>query len=221
MTAVTVEIREPILGLTVFTHELTAEEIVSGEYNIPTVDSGDIFMEHMDEYNAAEKFPEELQLYVAVRYESAEGEQILEYNVKDSPEQGWSVRYWADDEPAEEGVYPGHFRFSTYESLVPVSVVINEPEKVMTMPWKTVLSVTLSIDGREIPPEDCQIIEEEMEDPFAEYLEPGVEPQNYFYARILVKRPEWASEHGILHIKVVQQLAEDGSLWTTERDLEY
>ncbi len=178
-------------------------------------------MEHMDEYNAANTFPEELEMHVKVRYDSAEGEQVLEYSMKDSPEQGWSIRYWPDDEPEEDGVYPGCFRFSTYESLYPVSVVVNAPDQVKTTPEKIVLSVSFSIDGRVIPPEDCRITEEEMKDPLAEYLDPGTEAQTFFYARVLVKRPEWAPEHGTLHMTVVQQLFGDGSIWTSERDLVY
>lgn len=215
------EIREPILGLTVMEHELTAEEIGTGEYTIAPVESGDLYMAHMQEYDAAGTFPEHLVLRVTVRYDTAGGEETLEYTAEDAPELGWNMQYWADDEPASEWSYPGTFRFSSYESTVPVSLVVGSPEQAQTTAERVVLSVTLSINGREILPEECEIREEEEVDPLAEFLPAGEEPVRYYYGRLYLKRPEWAPEHGILHMKVVQQLAGDGTLWTTEKDVEY
>ena len=221
MTAVKAKIREPVLGFDVAEYELTAEEIAAGEFMIPATDTGDIYMAHMAEYDAANTFPEELELNVTVSYESAEGEKTLEYTAKDKPEQGWGLMYWPDSEPATDWSYPGFFRFSTYESLIPVSIVIDEPDKVTTSEERIVLSVSISIDGRKILPEDCEIREEQEEDPLAEFYGPDEAPHNYYYARLFLKRPEWAGEHGTIHLTVVQQLAADGSIWTTEQDTEY
>ena len=220
MTGVTAEIREPILGLTVAEYELTADEIASGEFMIPATDAGDVYMAHMAEYDAAEAFPEELELHVTVRYESADGEKTLEYTAMDTPEQGWGMRYWPEDEPETDWSYPGYFRFSTYESSTPVSLVVDEPDRVMTTAEKTVLSVSLSINGRRILPEECEI-REVMEDIFADFREPDEEPRYSYYARLLLKRPDWADEHGTVHVTVTQQLSGDGSIWISERDLDY
>ena len=220
MTGVTAEVREPILGLTVAEYELTPDEIAAGEFSIPEMDAGDLYWSHMDEYNAANAFPEELELHVAVRYETAEGEKTLETTVKDSPEQGWGIQYWADSEEATEWSYPGYFRFSTYESGTPVSLVIDAPDLVQTTPEKTVISVSISIGDRKVLPEECEI-KEEQENPFADYYSDGEEVPMFYYARLFLKRPEWAGEHGTLHLTVVQQLAGNGSIWTTEQDLEY
>ena len=200
------EIREPILGITLAEYELTADEIAAGEFTLPSVEAGDAYMAHMAEYDKAGAFPEELELHVTVRYDSADGEKTLEYTVKDAPEQGWGVLYWADSEPATEWSFPGYFRFSTYESLTPVSLVVNDPSQVTSGPDKSVLSVSLSIDGREIPPEECDLREEQ--------------DGQYYYARLFLKRPSWAPEHGTIHLTVVQQLS-DGTLWTTEEDSDY
>ena len=221
MTGVKAEITEPILGLTVSEYELTADEIASGEFLIPKVDAGDVYMEHMAEYDAANAVPEELELHVAVRYNSADGEKTLEYTVKDEPEQGWGMLYWADDEPETDWSYPGYFRFSSYESTIPVSLVYEEPDKVMNSPERIVISVSLSINGRKVLPEECEIREEDEDDPFADYYGPDEPVPHYYYARLFLKRPEWAEEHGTIHMTVVQQLFADGSIWTTEQDMNY
>lgn len=220
VTGVKAEIREPILSLTVAEYELTAEQIAAGEFTVPTVEAGDIYMAHMAEYDAKDAFPEDLELHVTVRYDSAEGEKTLEYSVKDVQEQGWGVMYWPDDEPANEWNRPGYFRFTTYESTTPVSLVMDEPERVVTSPENTVLSVSLSIDGRKILPEECEIQVTREEDPFAEFNEPGTETRWFYHARIFLKRPAWAPEHGTIHMTVVQQLS-DGRIWTTEEDKAY
>ena len=213
------EIVEPILGITVARYELSPDEIAAGEFTIPAVDAGDAYMAHMADYDKKNAFPEELELHVTVRYDSADGEKTLEYTVKDTAEQGWGIMYWADSEPATEWSFPGYFRFSTYESLTPVSLVVDDPSQVTTGPDKTVLSVSLSIGGREILPEECEIREEEENDPLAELMgDPN--PQKYYYARLFLKRPDWADEHGTIHLKVTQQLS-DGTLWTTEQDTDY
>ena len=219
VTGVKLEIIEPILGITVAEYDLTAEEIAAGEFTIPAVDSGDAYMAHMADYDKTGAFPEELELHVTVRYDSAEGEKTLEYTTKDTPEQGWGVMYWADSEPASEWSFPGYFRFSTYESLTPVSLVVNDPSQVTAGPDKTVLSVSLSIGGREILPEECDIREEQENDPLAELMGEA-NPQKYYYAHLFLKRPDWAPEHGTIHCTVVQQLS-DGTIWTSEKDLAY
>ena len=219
VTAVKARIREPILNLDVAEYELTAEEIAAGEFMIPALDTGDIYMAHMDEYDAANTFPEELELNVTVSYNTAEGGETLEYTAKDKPEQGWGLMYWPDSEPATDWSYPGFFRFSTYESQIPVSIVIDEPEKVSTTEEGIVISVSISINGQKILAEDCEITEGLEEDPLAELY--GLEQPKLYKARLLLKRPEWAGEHGTIHLTVVQQLAADGSIWTTEQDTEY
>ena len=221
MTKVTAEVVEPILGLNVASYALTPEEIASGEFSLPEMEAGDLYMAHMEAYDAAGAFPENLQLHVAVTYDTAEGEKTQEYTVQDQPEQGWGVFYWDDSEPATEGSYPGCFRFSTYESTIPVSLVVDEPEKVSTTPERIVISVSLSIGGRKIPAEACEITEEKQDDPMAELYETGAPPQQYYYARLLLRRPDWAPTHGTLEIAVTQQLAEDGSIWTSNRSVEY
>ena len=218
VTGVTAEVREPILGLTVAEYSLTAEEIAAGRFTIPEMDSGDVYMAHMSEYDAANAFPEELELHVTVRYNSEEGEQRLEYTVKDSPQQGWNLSYWPDDEPTSEFTWPGCFRLASFESLYPVSFVVDEPDRVKTVPEGIVLSVSLSIDGRQVLPEECTLEEELKDDPLAEFY--GGPAQQYYYAYLILKRPDWAPEHGTIHMTVIQQLTE-GGVWTTEKDMAY
>ena len=163
-------------------------------------------MDHMAEYDATGDFPENLRLHVTVRYNTADGEKTLEYTADDRAEQGWGLLYWQDDEPASDWSWPGHFRFTAYDSNVPVTLVIDEPDKVEASTETSLLSVSLSIDGRKVLPEECEIREDAVD---------GVA-----YPRLFLKRPAWAPEHGTIHVTVVQRLS-DGTVWTTEKDYTY
>lgn len=221
VTSVTAEIREPILDLPVASYELTEEEIASGRFELPPLESGDLYFEHMDEYDRLNTWPEEFELHVVMTYDTGDGEQTVELTQRDEPEQGWAIRYWSESEQPDEWTYPGTFRFSTYESMIPIALVYDDPEAVQTLPDKIVISVALSIDGRAIDAGDCELVEEMEEDPFAAYYGPGEEIPTYYYARLFLKLPDWAPKNGTIHVTVVQQLFSDSSLWTTEQDYEY
>ena len=215
VTAVTAVIREPILNVKVKTYELTKKQIAAGEFSIPAIDTGDVYTKNQKKYDKKNAFPEELELKVTVRYNSAKGEKKLEYTVKDRQEQGWGMMYWDDKEEKSDWTYPGYFRFSTYESRVPVSLVVDAPEKARTDQKKVVISVSLSIGGRKIPSKDCSVREEHEDVTGAKNKK-----TRYYYARVFVKRPKWAPKHGTIHQVVVQQLS-DGTVWTTEQDTKY
>ncbi len=221
VTSVTAEIREPILDLPVARYDLTAEEIASGRFELPPLESGELYFEHRDEYERLNTFPEEFELHVVMTYDTGDGEQTVELTRRDEPEQGWAYRYWSESEQADEWTYPGTFRFSTYESPFPIALVYDDPEAVQTLPDKIVLSVALSIDGRAVSAEDCELVEDVEEDPFADYCDEGEEIPTWYYARLFLKLPDWAPKSGTIHITVVQQLFSDGSLWTSEQDYEY
>jgi len=221
VTGVTAEIWEPILELPVAVYELTQEEIEAGEFELPPIQAGGLYFEHAQEYDAAKAWPENLELRVTVRYDSPDGEKTLTYRKLDEPEQGWAFRYWPEDEEPSEWSYPGYFRFSTYESMTPISLVIDDPEAVMAGRRKVVLSVSLSIDGRAVKPEECELVEEREEDPLAAYYGEDEEVPVFYYARLFLKRPNWAPKSGTVHLTVVQKLFSDGSIWTTELDYDY
>ena len=210
-----------MLDLQVASFELSAEEIASGEFILPPLDTGNLYMANMAAYDKARSFPETLELKVLVRYTGEEGEKELEYIVTDSPEQGWGIMYWPDAEQKTEWSWPGFFRLSTYESLVPVSFVIDEPDRVQSRPDKVVLSVSFWIDGRKILPGECEIVDEAEESPLAAYFSPEEPSETFYYSRVFLKRPDWAPEHGTLRLAVTQELFQDGSLWTTEEDFAY
>ena len=221
--SVTAEIREPILDKPVASYELTAEEIASGVYELPTLDTGDVYFEYLDEYDAAGEWPEYLELHVTVRYLDAEGEeQVLEFRQEDEPEQGWSVTSWDRDEEPSEWSYPGYFRFTTYESDIPLRLVLNDPGAVTS---SDVFSISLSIDGRTITADECEI-SEYSETPyyfseyFGDYFDEDEMPV-FYYARLMMKIPDWAPDSGTIHVTVVQMLFSDGSIWTTETDCDY
>ncbi len=217
--SVHVTVTEPILKLTLAEYDLTPDEIAAGEFTVPDLDSGDCYMDHLQQYLNANAFPDVLVLNVTIRYETADGEKTLEYSAESVDEQGWDVVYYPEDAPPEEVKYPGYFDLYTFESMVPISLVCNAPEQAVTGPEKTVLSVEMSIEGRQITAGEFKITENTIRDPVA-VMNGEENPSVFYIAEMLLKRPDWAPEHGTCHVTVVQQLS-DGGFWTTEEALEY
>ena len=119
-----------------------------------------------------------------------------------------NIKLLRDDEPESEWTHPGYFRVGSYECPTAVRFVIDEPDQVKTSREEIVISLSLSIDGRKVLPGECE-------------LETTNDDETWYYARMYLKRPEWANEHGTFHVTVVQQLNMDGRIWTSEKDLDY
>lgn len=213
---VDIEIWEPILDIPVAEYSLGPEEIASGELSLPMLSTGDIWEEHRDEYNALDAWPSTLELRASLRYETAAGEVSETRTLTAAHELGWSVSYWPEDYTESTWVYPGCFVFSTYESDVPIKLVVNDPDAVEPL----VLSATLSIDGREIPADSFRFkqIEEEVTFRHADGTE---EPGILYYAFLIVQKPDWAPESGTVHATVVQFLEGCERVWTSEADYRY
>ncbi len=208
--SVELELREPALDVQAALIRLGPEEIAQGVVDLTLPDSGDLYFERLDEYRAADKWPEELELTATLRYTGAEGSVTETRTLWPAPEQGWGLRYFAKDEEPSDYVFPGCFRFTTYESPTPVALALDDPAAAAP----GVISVRFTIDGREIDPDTVTYSAWEEENA---YFGPGT----FYYARFVFPRPDWAPEEGVLHVTVTEYLVNFGEIIVIERDYPY
>ena len=207
------ELREPVLDLPVESFTFGPEDLVGGELDLPELDTGELFFAHMDAYEAQNAFPEELALHAVLVYEKGGQTLTEERDLVASPEQGWSVRYWPKDTEQEDWNFPGCFRFETYESLTPVSLVLDDPDAVKP----GVISVRFAIDGREVDPSLIRYdVRHEAYTIGGEAFGPP-----FYHARFLFEKPDWAPVEGVLHFTVVQYLDGYDRILVLERDYAY
>lgn len=208
--SVVLELWEPELDLQAAVYELGPEEIAKGEVDMTLGDASDLYVEHMDEYQEKDTWPEVLELRVTLRYEGADGPVTETRSLWPAPEQGWGLRYHPRDMEPSDYVFPGCFRFTTYESFTPIGLVLDDPEAV----GPDTISVRFSIDGREIDPGSVQYSawgEESV------YFGPGT----LYYARFVFPKPDWAPESGVLHVTVTEYLVNYDEIIVIERDYPY
>ena len=211
--SISLELREPVLDLPVTSFFLEQKDLSAGELILPGCAVDDLYFEHMEEYNAMNRFPEELALHAVIVY-VREGETITEErDLIAAPEQGWGLMYWSKNAEESDWSFPNCFRFETYESLTPIELVLDDPEAVKP----GVISVAFSIDGREIDPAAIQY------DTRREAYEIAgmAVGEPFYYARFLFEKPDWAPEKGTLHVTVVQYLENYRRTVVIERDLDY
>lgn len=210
--SIDLELREPILDLPVTSFSLEPKDLEKGELELPGVEVDALYFDHMDEYEALNSFPEELALHAVIVYEK-DGQPVTEKrDLIAQPELGWGIRYWPKGTEKSDWNYPGCFRFGTYESDLPIHLVLDDPDAVK----RNTLSVSFSIDGRPIDPETVEYEERQESYSFGDYVGPS-----YYTARFLFPKPDWAPESGTLHITVVQYLESYGRTVVIERDLDF
>ena len=211
-----VTVRETALDLLVYEHELDASEIAEGEFELPMLSTGDVFMEHLEEYDARSAWPD-FELTVELLYEGENGaEEQLTQTMAAEFELGFGLSYWDydwDDQRPRDS-----FIVIPYEEIEGIRYVINDPEAV-TDPLT--VSVDISCDGRHAAPEEYETIlyrdAYELYDPeTGEYV-----PTETFTNQLVLRRPAWMPEHGSVKFTLTQYLASTGALWTTEREVEY
>lgn len=208
--SVELQLREPILDLEMERFSFGPEEIVAGVLELPGVETNELYFAHIEEYEALGAFPEELALHAVLVYDQ-DGETVTEEReLMASPELGWGVRYWPRDAEESEWSFPGQFRFGTYESLTPVTLVLNDPDAVK----EGVLSVCFTIDGREIDPDTIRY--ETKREAYTIGDMPISEP--FYYARFYFPKPDWAPESGTLHVTVTQYFVNYRQVVVLERD---
>lgn len=228
LLSVDVTVRDKTLDLAVYEHALSEEEIASGLFELPVLSTGDLYMEHMAEYEAAgtpipgsgyvsPAWPE-FEMTVDARYEADDGsgEATLSRTTEAAFELGFGVSYWQYD--WDEQIPQDCFRVVPWEELEEIRYVINDPDAVRD---PLTVSVDISFDGRHAALEEYETIlyREEyslFDSDTVEYVPTvGVTPQ------LLLRRPDWMPERGAVHVVLVQRLASTGELWTREFDYEY
>ena len=211
--SVELELREPILDLPAASFSFGPEDLAEGVLELPGVEVGELYWEHREEYEARNSFPEELNMHAVLVYEK-DGQPVTEErDLLSSPEQGWSLRYWPSSTEESDWAFPGCFVFSTYESYTPLTLVLDRPEEVRA----GTISVSFSLDGRAIEADlvRCETWREA-------YTIGGMAVSDPFYfARLVLPRPDWAPESGILHVEVTQYLEGYRQILVIQRDLAY
>ena len=221
VTAGTVEIWEKNLESLEWSHELTAEEIAAGYYEIPEFDDSDTYFNHMDYFRDG-GMPE-MELRVTLTLETEEGTETLSYSTAASHEQGWSVHYWpADYEPIWDGqeYYPDSYAVMSYESL-------NKPVYMEAGGYQDALNsgkicVELTVNGVPVPTNGLMIVTTEEPvytiDGSGNYVPTD---ETYYYASIVFKRPEDAPLSGTAEFTVYQKLEGYDLVWTTHKVIDY
>ena len=209
-------VREKALDLTVYEHFLEDEEVAEGVFELPTLSTGDVFMEHMQEYDERGAWPE-FELTVNLWYEGEDGaEEQLTQTVDADFELGFGLSYWNFD--WDEQRPQDSFIVIPYEQIEGIRYVINDPEAV-TDPLT--VSVDISCNGRHAAPEEFETIlyrdEYELYDPETDQYVPTVSYTN----QLLLRRPDWMPEHGTVKFTLTQYLASTGERWIKEQEIEY
>ena len=226
--SVEVLVRDKTLDLVAYDYYLTEEEIAFGWFELPMVSTGDLYMEHMSEYEAAgvpipgtdfisPAWPE-FEMTVKAWYEADDGsgEAMLTQTLEPGFEMGIGVSYWPYD--WDEQRPQNCFLVIPWAETDQISYVINDPDAV-TNP--TIFSVDISYNGRHAAPEEYEtLLYREEYDLFdhdtGEYI-----PTVGYTKQLMLRRPDWMPEQGTVHIVIVQKLATTGETWTNEYDLPY
>ncbi|MBR5342317.1 MAG: hypothetical protein IK149_00305 [Oscillospiraceae bacterium] len=204
-------IREKNLDTEELRFTVPPEDIAAGRF-VYEFDEGEVYFRHWDEYMESGQEPE-LELRLELRIEGENGPEPLHYTEWARPQLGWSLRYDAESEEADEYTYPGYFVLRTYEDVVPPEIVIDDPEAAA----RGALCVSGEIGGQPVRAEDCQILTVDFG--LNDYLPPG-SPKLYCTV-LLIPRPEGVPEGGTAHFTVLQLLDGYGAVWVTEQDVEY
>ncbi len=217
LRSVEVSVRDKTLDLTAFDYSLSEEEIASGFYELPMLSTGDLYLEHMAEYEAKNAWPE-FEMIVNARVEAGDGsgEESLTLTAEPAFELGFGVSYWPYD--FDEQRPADSFLIIPWEETDEIRYVVNDPDAV-TDPLT--VSVDISCGGRHAAPEEYETVlyrdEYNLFDPDSgEYV-----PTVSFTKQLLLRRPDWMPEQGTIHVVIVQLLATTGERWEREFDLNY
>ena len=226
--SVEVQVHDKTLDLAAYDYYLTEEEMAFGWFELPTVSTGDLFMEHRDEYNAAgTPMPDtdfvspawpEFEMIVKAWYEADDGsgEETVTLTAEPAFELGVGVSYWKYD--WDEQREPDSFLVIPWEPIDEIRYVINDPDAV-TDP--TVFSVDFSYEGRHAAPEEYETVLYKEEYSLFDSDTGEYTPTVSYTKQLMLRRPDWMPEQGTVHVVLVQRLAVTGELWTREYDLSY
>ena len=216
--SVQVTVRDKVLDKQAYDHFLSEEEIASGLFELPMLSTGDLFMENLQAYQDINAWPE-FELTVKAWYENdtGDGEDMLTLTVEPDFELGIGISYqkpswdWDADIPADS------FVVTPWEETDEIRYVINDPDAVRD---PLTFSVDISYNGRHAAPEEYEEIVAEEE--YTLITGSGDElPQVSYTKKLVLRRPDWIPEEGVIHVKICQYLASTGEIWVRETDFSY
>lgn len=212
-----VTVREKVLDKQVYDNFFSEDEIASGRIELPMLSTGDVYMENMSAYDAANGWPEfEMTVNAWYENEAGDGEDMLTLTVEPNFELGVGVSYispswdWYDT--------PDSFVITPWEETDEIRYVIDDPSAVKD---PLTFSVDISCNGRHAKPEEYEehIRTDEYD---IRNSETGELTSHIGYTKELVlRRPDWMPEEGTIHITIHQYLASTGEIWVREIDLDY
>ena len=219
--SVRVQVRETVLDLPVYEYYLTEEDVESGVFELPMLSTGDLFMDHYDEYNAVGSWSwPEFELTVDVWYGNEDGSGEERYSIVREPdfELGYGFSYMQSDAVWSEYIPPDSFYVTPWEDMEEIRYVINDPDAV-TDPLT--LSVDVSFGGRHASADEFETVISRSEYTLVN-TETGEETPTVSFNKLLVlRRPDWIPQEGTVHVVLVQQLACTGEQWVREFDFSY
>ena len=217
--SVYVAVRETSLDELVWERYLEEDEIASGRFDLPELSTGDFYMDHMEELEAAGGWPEyEMTVRAWYENEAGDGEDTLEYTLPAEFELGIGVSYWGPDYTWDEELPPDSFIIKPWEEIEDVTYVINDPDAV-TDP--TVFSVDILYNGRHAAPEEYEIVLDKDEYSILDSETGEYTPTVGITKTLILRRPDWLPERGTIHVTIVQRIATTNELRTLDYDLDY
>lgn len=222
--SVRVRVRETVLDIPVYEYYLTEEDVESGVFELPMLSTGDVFMDHYDEFTSTNiglgSWPE-FEMTVDVWYgsEDGSGEEERFTIVREADfELGFGFSYMDADYTWSEVIPKDCFYVSPWEEVEEIRYVIDDPDAV-TNPLT--VSVDISYNGRHASPEDYETVIERSE---YDLIDPDTgerTPTVSLSKRLVLRRPDWIPEEGTVHVRMVQYLASTGEQWVREFDYDY
>lgn len=216
--SVQVTVRDKVLDKQAYDHFLSEEEIASGLYELPMLSTGDLFMENLQAYQDINAWPE-LELTVKAWYENeaGDGEDMLTLTVEPDFELGIGISYQKPSWDWDANIPADSFVVTPWEETDEIRYVINDPDAVRD---PLTFSVDISYNGRHAAPEEYEeiVVGEE----YTLITDSGEEiPQVSYTKKLVLRRPDWIPEEGVIHVRICQYLASTGEIWVRETDFSY
>lgn len=216
--SVEVTVRETTLDLSVYDVFLSHEEIESGSFELPVLSTGDVYMEHMNEYENGGWPHFEMTVKAWYENEAGDGEDTLTLTVEPDFELGIGLSYIKPSWTWYEAPVPDSFAIVPWEELEELRYVVNDPDAVKD---PLTVSVDFSYNGRHAAPEEYEEIVVKDEYDILDTATGERTPHVGYTRELMLRRPDWMPEEGTVHVVICQRLASTGELWTHEIDFDY
>ena len=184
-------------GDAVLEHTFAPDEISLGIWQQYGIDVNDFYSRNMATYEALGSYPQTV-LEVTMSYRLDDGtEKTITNSVTPQPEDYVDVYYDDENEEANEYTFPGCFVAAVLDSENPTFRISQDSEQILQ---QGDITVTVSVNGEEIPEERCRI--EELVDTF-EYDGVTYTLRSYYF---VMQRPSSFPTHGKATVRLRQRL---------------